>query len=221
MLWNVMESRAAQMLPIRTNQGEIVINPGKMFGINNSCTIEHSLFEPFMNDMQAMRLRHQAEMVNMHMHIHSCNNQEASKATNVENVRAVVFEREMLAEARMHEQRRARYRLPIPQTLTDPDDVRATQWINNWNALQQLHMHDYYKARAHENWIDREFAHCDDLKVIDHLEEIRGRLSEVGISRIRELRETAVPGRSRPYDPVTIRRENRVSDLIDRKLEDL
>ena len=110
-----MESRAPQVLPIRTNQGEIVINPGKMFGINNSCTIEHPLFEPFMNGMQAMRLRHRAEMlrmlntymnrvVNMHMR-----NKEAAKAMNVENVRAVVFEREMLAEAHTHEQRRARY----------------------------------------------------------------------------------------------------------------
>ena len=49
MLWNVM------VLSIRTNQGEIVINPGKMFNINNSCTIEHPLFEPFMNDIQTIR----------------------------------------------------------------------------------------------------------------------------------------------------------------------
>ena len=125
------------------------------------------------------------------------------------------FEREMLAEAHTHEQRRARYLLPIPQTLTDHDDVRATQWLNNWCAEQQLHMHDYYKARAYENWIDCQFAHCDDLKVIDHLEEMRDRLSEVNFSGIRELRRTTVPGRSRPYDPVQILRDNRVSELID------
>ena len=233
MLWNVMESRAAQVLPIRTNQGEIVINPGKMFGINNSCTIEHPLFEPFMNDMQAMRLRHQAEMlrmlntymnrvVNMHMRIHDCN-QEAAKAMNVENMRAVVFEREMLAEAHTHEQRRAQYVLPIPQTHTSHDDVRVTEWLD-WHADQYLHMHDYYRARAYENWIDREFAHCDDLKVIEHLEGMRDRLSEVDNSGSLELRRTTVPGRSRPYDPVQIRRDNRVSELIEldnHKLENL